>query len=258
MGGTVDRVDVLGVGISAVDTAMVLDEIGRWIAEDERHYVCVTGVHGVMESQRNPDLLRIHNESGLTVPDGMPMVWASHFAGASHVQRVAGPELMPTLLERAAAEGWTSFFYGGMEGVPELLRDRLQQRFPALKVVGTYSPPFRPMTPEEDDAVCEMINDAGADLLWIGLSTPKQEFWMAAHQERVRAHAILGVGAAFDLHAGLTKRAPAWMQLSGLEWFYRLVTEPRRLWRRYLRNNPAFLMKVVIHRPHLMDPEASR
>lgn len=258
MGDDIARVDVLGVGISAVNLGMVLDEIGRWIAADETHYVCVTGVHGVMESQRDPALLRIHNESGLTVPDGMPMVWASHHAGASHVDRVCGPELMPALLERAQADGWTSFFFGGKEGVPELLRDRLQQQFPAMKVVGTYSPPFRPLTPEEDDAVCEMINNAHADLLWVGLSTPKQEFWMAAHQHRLRTHAILGVGAAFDMHAGLIKRAPAWLQRTGFEWAYRLLTEPRRLWRRYLRNNPAFVAKVLIHRPRLREAPAPR
>lgn len=258
MGSSIDRVDVLGVGISAVNTDMAIDEIRRWIADDEQHYVCVTGVHGVMESQRDPDLLRIHNESGLTVPDGMPMVWAAHYAGAAHVERVCGPEAMLAILQRAAAEGWTSFFYGGKEGVAELMRDRLQQRFPNLKVVGTYSPPFRPLTPDEDDAVCRMIGDAGVDLLWVGLSTPKQEAWMAAHQHRIRAHAVLGVGAAFDLHAGLTKRAPTWMQRSGLEWFYRLVTEPGRLWKRYLRNNPAFMIRVVMHRPYVRGRQGSR
>lgn len=247
----IDRVDVLGVGISAVDTEMVIDEIARWIADGEQEYVCVTGVHGVMESQRDPALLRIHNEAGLTVPDGMPMVWASHRAGAPHVKRVCGPDMMLEVLERAEAEGWTSFFYGGKEGVPELLRDRLLERFPALRIVGTYSPPFRALTAEEDDAVCRMINDAQPDLVWVGLSTPKQEAWMAAHRHRVSTHAILGVGAAFDFHAGLAKRAPVWMQRTGLEWFYRLVKEPRRLWRRYLRNNPEFVVRIMFRRPRL-------
>jgi N-acetylglucosaminyldiphosphoundecaprenol N-acetyl-beta-D-mannosaminyltransferase len=258
VGSVIDRVDVLGVGISAVDTDMVIDEIARWIAEGEQHYVCVTGVHGVMESQRDPDLLRIHNEAGLAVPDGMPMVWASHYAGAPHVKRVCGPDLMLEVLRRAEVEGWSSFFYGGKEGVPEALCDRLRERFPALKVVGTYSPPFRPLTSEEDEAVCKMISDARPDLVWVGLSTPKQEAWMAAHQRRISAHAVLGVGAAFDFHTGLTKRAPLWMQRSGLEWFYRLVTEPRRLWRRYLRNNPEFMARIVMNRPRLRAREGPR
>jgi N-acetylglucosaminyldiphosphoundecaprenol N-acetyl-beta-D-mannosaminyltransferase len=169
---------------------------------------------------------------------------------------VCGPDLMIALLGRAQAEGWTSFFYGGREGVPEKLRDRLQERFPDLAVVGTFSPPFHSLTAEEDEQVCEMISRAGADLVWVGLSTPKQELWMASHLNRIRGHALLGVGAAFDLHAGLTKRAPKWMQRTGLEWLYRLGAEPRRLWKRYLRNNPEFAARVLRHRPYLRHQAA--
>ena len=253
MTSTIRRVDVLGVGISAVDIAMARNEITNWVEERQPNYVCVTGVHGVMEAQRDPSLLAIHNASGLTTPDGMPMVWAGRRAGAHWINRVYGPDLMLSVLERAAERGWTSFLYGGKEGVATLLAARLTEQFPALKIVGTYSPPFRELTKDEDDEVVRRINATGADLIWVGLSTPKQERWMAEHIGRVAAPVLLGVGAAFDFHAGLMPQAPNWMQRSGLEWAYRLGKEPRRLWRRYLRNNPAFLMRIATSPPRLRD-----
>ena len=247
----IPRVDVLGVGVSAIDMPMALEEIERWIVDGEAHYVCVTGVHGVMECQRDPELLRIHNESGLTTPDGMPMVWAGHRAGAAGMERVYGPDLMLALAERAAANGWRSFFYGGKPGVADTLVARLQGRFPGFVSVGTYSPPFRPLTAEEDETLVARINDSGADLVWVGLSTPKQERWMASHVGLLHASALLGVGAAFDIHAGTLPQAPRWMQRRGLEWFYRLAREPRRLWRRYLYNNPRFVLAIRREPPFL-------
>ncbi|GAA0671122.1 WecB/TagA/CpsF family glycosyltransferase [Kitasatospora atroaurantiaca] len=245
------RVDVLGVGISAVNPRLALEEITRWIDEGRPGYVCVTGVHGVMECQRDPELLRIHNESGLTVPDGMPMVWAGRRAGAERMSRVPGPGLMLDVLSRAAERGWSSYLYGAGEGVPELLGERLTGRLPGLKIAGAESPPFRPLTPQEDAEAVERINDSGADLVWVGLSTPKQERWMAAHRDRLAAPVLLGVGAAFDFHAGLKSQAPLWMQQRGLEWSYRLAKEPRRLWRRYLRNNPAYLARIALRPPRM-------
>lgn len=245
------RVDVLGVGVSAVDPAGALAEITRWFEYGERHYVCVTGVHGVMESQRDRELLRVHNRSGLTVPDGMPMVWAGHRAGAAWMRQVAGPDLMLDVLARAAERGWSSYFYGAADGVPELLAARLTARFPGLKVAGTHAPPFRPLTAAEDAETVDRINTSGADLVWVGLSTPKQERWMAAHRELLDATALFGVGAAFDVHAGRTTRAPERLRRHGLEWAYRLAKEPRRLWRRYLRNNPEYLARIALHPPRL-------
>ncbi|MFG2824447.1 WecB/TagA/CpsF family glycosyltransferase [Kitasatospora sp. NPDC048365] len=249
------RVDVLGVGISAVDPGTAVDEITRWVGTREPSYVCVTGVHGVMECQRDPELLRIHNRSGLTVPDGMPMVWAGHRAGAGWMSRVPGPGLMLDVLARAAERGWSSYLYGAGEGVPELLAERLCGRLPGLRIVGAYSPPFRPLTAEEDAEVVGRINASGADLVWVGLSTPKQERWMAAHRPLLTAPVLLGVGAAFDFHAGLKPQAPQWMQQRGLEWSYRLAKEPRRLWRRYLRNNPAYLARIAVRPPRLAPEE---
>jgi N-acetylglucosaminyldiphosphoundecaprenol N-acetyl-beta-D-mannosaminyltransferase len=226
--------------------------IEEWVARRDRAYVCVTGVHGVMESRRNPELQRIHNSSGLTTPDGMPMVWAGRRAGARWMTRVYGPDLLLAVLERAAAKGWSSYFYGGAPGTPELLAGRLAQRFPGLAVAGAWSPPFRPVTAEEDDAEVERINAARPELVWVGLSTPKQEQWMATHRGRLEAPVLLGIGAAFDIHAGLLAQAPPWMQQSGLEWAYRVRREPRRLLGRYVRNNPAFVAAMARNPPRLL------
>jgi len=249
--GSFARVDVLGVGISAIDPADALGEVTRWIDNGIQHYVCVTGVHGVMESQGDAELLRIHNESGLTTPDGMPMVWAAKLAGAKNTQRVYGPDLMLAVCERAAQRGWSCFLYGATDAVLDQLRANLSDRYPGLKIVGTHSPPFRPLTPEEDDAVVREINASGAHIVWVGLSTPKQERWMASHIGRVNAPALFGVGAAFDIHAGNLKQAPRWMQRAGLEWLFRLASEPRRLWRRYAVNNPRFVLAISRRRPRI-------
>jgi N-acetylglucosaminyldiphosphoundecaprenol N-acetyl-beta-D-mannosaminyltransferase len=248
----IPRVDVLGVAVSAVSMSSAVEEIARWLIDDEHHYVCVTGVHGVMESQRDPELRGIHNQSGLTTPDGMPLVWCAHRAGLRKVTRVYGPDLMLALLDRARDEGWSSFFYGGGPGIAKQLVSRLRLRFPGLPVAGTYEPPFRPLTGGEDQHVIDIINSSGARLVWVGLSTPKQERWMAAHVGRLDANALLGVGAAFDIHAGTLRQAPAWMQRSGLEWLFRLGMEPRRLWRRYLKNNPLFVIGLMRRRPRVI------
>jgi N-acetylglucosaminyldiphosphoundecaprenol N-acetyl-beta-D-mannosaminyltransferase len=242
---------VLGVHVDTVDMDAAIERIANWISNRDSRYVCVTGVHGVMESQSDEDLLAIHNRSGMTTPDGMPLVWAAHYAGAPKTERVCGTELLPAVAARAALCGWKFFMYGGKDGVPELLATRLTKTFPGLQIVGTHSPPFRPMTREEDDAVISQINDSEADIVWVGLSTPKQERWMAAHVGRVDAPVLIGVGAAFDLHAGLSARAPKWMQRSGLEWLYRMLTEPRLL-TRYLKSNPRFVWNIVRRPPRIV------
>jgi N-acetylglucosaminyldiphosphoundecaprenol N-acetyl-beta-D-mannosaminyltransferase len=238
---SVPRVDVLGVHVSAVDMAGTLDVLDHWITTGTRNYVCVTGVHGVMESRRDERLRGIHNAAGLVTPDGMPLVWWTRARGCSHVSRVYGPDLLLACCDRSMTTGYRHFFYGGGDGVADLLARRLSRRFPGLIVAGTYTPPFRPLTREEDDEVVARINDTAPDIVWVGLSTPKQEYWMAEHVERLAAPVLIGVGAAFDFHAGLKRQAPLWMQRSGFEWLFRLASEPRRLWKRYLQNNPAFV-----------------
>lgn len=242
---------MLGVGITPATIDLAADEIERWVAEGTPNYVCVTGVHGVVEAQSDRGLLDVHNRAGMVVPDGMPMVWATHRVGLEWSERCYGPDLMLEMCRRAAVAGHRFFFYGGAEGTPELLRDRLVERFPGLTVVGVHSPPFRPLTPEEDQAIVEEINSSGADIVWVGLSTPKQERWMGAHVDRLQATAI-GVGAAFDFHAGNVSQAPSWMQRAGLEWFYRLIQEPRRLFVRYAVGIPTFAFGVARRRPRLV------
>jgi N-acetylglucosaminyldiphosphoundecaprenol N-acetyl-beta-D-mannosaminyltransferase len=240
-----ERVNILGVGVSAINMASALALIERWIASRRRHYVCITGVHGVMESQRDPDVRRIHNAAGLVTPDGMPMVWLAWAAGHRGADRVYGPDLMLAVLERSVERGYRHFLYGASDETLARLEANLLARFPGLDIVGTHSPPFRPLTAEEDAAVVEIINAARPDVVWVGLSTPKQERWMAEHRDRLEAPVLVGVGAAFDFHAGVVRQAPRFIQRSGFEWLFRLLMEPRRLWRRYLRNNPAFLWSIA-------------
>ena len=242
----IPRCDVLGVDVSAVNMQMAVHQIEQWVAHRQRNYVCITGVHGVMESQRDARLKQIHNQAGMVTPDGMPMVWVNKLRGNAHVSRVYGPDLMLEVCALSLRRGWRHFFYGGADGVAELLAQRLAERFPGLRVAGTHCPPFRKPTVEEDRAIVNRINASGADVVWVGLSTPKQEFWMHEHVDRLDAPVMVGVGAAFDFHAGLKSQAPRWMQKTGLEWFYRLCTEPRRLWKRYLTNNPLFVYNLVL------------
>jgi N-acetylglucosaminyldiphosphoundecaprenol N-acetyl-beta-D-mannosaminyltransferase len=237
----IQKANILGIGVSAIDMADALRTIEEWIGKREGHYVCVTGVHGIMESQRDERLRQIHNAAGLVTPDGMPLVWLSRLQGFRRVSRVYGPDLMLACCAVSQRVGYRHFLYGGGPGVVERLAEKLLGRFQGLQIVGTYSPPFRALTPSEDDAVIQRINDAAPDILWVGLSTPTQERWMSEHLGRIQAPVMVGVGAAFDFNAELKPQAPPWMQAAGLEWLFRLGSEPRRLWRRYLRNNPLFV-----------------
>jgi N-acetylglucosaminyldiphosphoundecaprenol N-acetyl-beta-D-mannosaminyltransferase len=241
----VERVNILGVGVSAVDPSMALAAVDEWISRGEPHYICVTGVHGIMESYRKEAVREIHNAAGLVVPDGTPLVWLSRLKGFHHVRRVYGPDLMLALCKRSIDREYRHFLYGGASGVCEQLAERLQTQFPGLKIVGSYSPPFRTLEREEDQEIVNEINEARPDIVWVGISTPKQEFWMAQHVGRLRAPVLIGVGAAFDFHAGLKRQAPRWMMRAGLEWMFRLIQEPRRLGPRYLSNNPLFVGLVI-------------
>ena len=237
----IERANILGVGVSAINMADALRTIDGWIRKREPHYVCVTGVHGIMESRRDERLRQVHNAAGLVTPDGMPLVWLSRWQGFGRVSRVYGPDLMLACCAQSDGAGYSHFLYGGAPGVVERLAERLRGRFPRLRIAGTCTPPFRPLTASEDDAVIQQINAADPDIVWVGLSTPRQERWMWEHRDRIKAPVMVGVGAAFDFNAGLKRQAPLWMQARGLEWLFRLCSEPRRLWPRYLRNNPLFV-----------------
>jgi N-acetylglucosaminyldiphosphoundecaprenol N-acetyl-beta-D-mannosaminyltransferase len=239
-------VNVLGVGVSAITVADAVATISQWIARREQNYVCVTGVHGVMESQRDPALRRIHNAAGMVTADGMPLVWLGRRAGHDTMERVYGPDLMLASCAASQPQHPRHYFVGSTPDVLSRLVGALRARFPVLNVCGTNAPPYRPLTPAEDDALVATINSASPDIVWVGLGTPKQERWMADHLGRINAPVMIGVGAAFDFLAGTKRQAPRWMQRSGLEWLFRMLSEPRRLGARYLVNNPSFVWRVLL------------
>jgi len=239
------RVNVLGIGISAINPDLALRAIAGALERRTKGYICVTGVHGVMEAQSDPQLRRILNSAFLNTPDGVPMVWVGRLRGFKGMQRVYGPDLMLAVCELSVAKGYTHFLYGGAEGVADQLKLALERRFPGIRIVGTWTPPFRPLEPTEEADLVARVNAIRPDIVWVGLSTPKQEKFMAQTGAKLDATLLFGVGAAFDFHTGRVPQAPRWMQRSGLEWLFRLCSEPRRLWRRYLGNNPLFLLRII-------------
>jgi N-acetylglucosaminyldiphosphoundecaprenol N-acetyl-beta-D-mannosaminyltransferase len=239
------RVNVLGVGISVLNLDTVVGVLAAALAAGRRGYVTVTGVHGVIESQTDEPLRRIHNASLLSTPDGMPMVWMGRLAGHRTMGRVYGPDLMERVFEWSRTGGATHYFYGGNVGVAEELKARLETRFPGIRIVGTYTPPFRPLTEAELAALSADVARLRPDFLWVGLSTPKQERFMAEHVHQLDARILVGVGAAFDFFAGRVQQAPRWIQRSGFEWLYRLTRDFKRLWPRYSRIVPLFLWKAA-------------
>jgi N-acetylglucosaminyldiphosphoundecaprenol N-acetyl-beta-D-mannosaminyltransferase len=237
-----EAIDVLGVPVSAVDYDGALDWMDGTVAARGSGYVCVAATHTVMVAQEDPETMDAVLGASLVVPDGQPLVWALRALGRPLPDRVYGPDLMLRHCERAAEQGTRIFLYGGRnQGALVQLALNLRTRHPGLKIVGGHAPPFRPLEAEEADDVVAEINRSQADIVWVGIGVPKQEKWMAAMRPRLDAPVLVGVGAAFDFHAGLVPQAPAWMQATGLEWVFRLVQEPRRLWRRYVRYNPRFV-----------------
>lgn len=237
--------DVLGVRMSALTLPLATEAILAAAREKRPGYVCVTGVHGIMEAQRDPALREILNAAFLNTTDGMPLVWLGRRAVGPWVDRVYGPDLMLEVFAAALPVGGTHFLYGGAPGVAEKLQARLEQRFPGTRIVGTFCPPFRPLDAGEEAALAAQVAAAKPDFFWVGLSTPKQEKFMHTYLPKLQTAVMLGVGAAFDFHAGTARQAPRWMQRSGLEWLFRLAMEPRRLGRRYLVNNPLFVWKLL-------------
>jgi N-acetylglucosaminyldiphosphoundecaprenol N-acetyl-beta-D-mannosaminyltransferase len=234
------RVNILGVGVSALNMDMALRQTESLLDRGEQGYVCVTGVHGIMEAQSDDVFREILNRSFLTTPDGMPTVWLGRVHGFKDMSRVYGPDYMLALCQRSVTRGYRHFLYGGKPGVAEELRADLVRRFPGLQIVGTYTPPFRPLNPDEEEDLRSQLERSQADVLWCGLSTPKQERFISSYYHKMPVKLMVGVGAAFDLLSGNLSEAPDWMKRAGLQWLYRLMKEPRRLWRRYLLNNPKF------------------
>jgi N-acetylglucosaminyldiphosphoundecaprenol N-acetyl-beta-D-mannosaminyltransferase len=237
---------VLGVRVNAVQIPGTIAILERWIQNRERcHYVAVTGMHGVSEAQKDTGFKRALDAADLIVPDGMPLVWLGRKRGFGEMRRrVYGPELMETFCAQTGAK-YRHFFYGGAPGVADHLA-RVEQERHRIQIAGTYCPPFRTLTPEEELQIQSIINEAKPDVLWVGLSTPKQEGWMHKHREHLNVPVMLGVGAAFDLNSGRLRQAPSWMRENGLEWLFRLMAEPQRLWRRYIINGSGFVWGVFL------------
>jgi N-acetylglucosaminyldiphosphoundecaprenol N-acetyl-beta-D-mannosaminyltransferase len=241
-----DRVNVLGVGISAINMQDAVDRCHDLISSDGKGYVCVTGVHGVTEAQHDPKFREILNKSFLTTPDGMPMVWVGRVRGFGRIERVYGPDFMWELCRQSVERGQTHFLYGGKEGTADCLGQVLKTAFPGIQIVGTYTPPFRPLTNDEKVSLKTRIREVHPDVMWVGLSTPKQERFMAEYLGQLEVKLMIGVGAAFDIHTGQVKDAPSLMKSVGLQWLHRLWQEPKRLWRRYLINNPLFVWRICM------------
>jgi N-acetylglucosaminyldiphosphoundecaprenol N-acetyl-beta-D-mannosaminyltransferase len=244
---------VLGIPLALSDYEQVIDWMTATIAAAGRAIVTAAAVNLVMSAREQPETMAAVLATTLAVPDGQPLVWALRALGHPQATRIYGPDLMANFCARAAAEQIPIYLYGGRTPAAlELLQARLAERFPGLPIAGGYSPPFRELTPAEEQAVIAAIDSSGASVVWVGTGQPKQELWMARMRPRLAAPLLVGVGAAFDFHAGLVSQAPPWMQRNGLEWSYRLAREPRRLWRRYARYNPlfvaAFTRQYLAHR----------
>jgi N-acetylglucosaminyldiphosphoundecaprenol N-acetyl-beta-D-mannosaminyltransferase len=239
------RVNLLGVGVNAIDMPRAVDLVTSAVSQGRKGYVCVTGVHGIMEAQKDTAFRAILNRSMLTTPDGMPTVWVGQLNGYSHMRRVYGPDFMLKVCSVSVQRGYTHFLYGGVEGVADQLKDELTIKFPGLKVVGTHTPPFRPLSSSESADLQFQISKLRPDFFWVGLSTPKQERFMAEYLPKLETKVMVGVGAAFDIHTGRAQDSPDWVKNASLQWLHRLLQEPTRLWKRYLINNPVFMYKMT-------------
>jgi N-acetylglucosaminyldiphosphoundecaprenol N-acetyl-beta-D-mannosaminyltransferase len=239
------QVNVLGIGIHALDLTEAVNVVRRALDAGTKGYVCVTGVHGVMEAQKDCEFRNVLNRAFLVTPDGTPTVWVGRVQGHNGMGRVFGPDLMLRICEVSVSWGTRHFLYGGNTGVAEQLREALLKRIPGLNIVGTFTPPFRPLSNSERDELIEMVRSLAPDIIWVGLSTPKQERFMAEYLPMLDTKLMFGVGAAFDVHTGRIEDCSDWVKRAGLQWCHRLLQEPRRLWKRYLVNNPKFIFAIA-------------
>lgn len=246
---TVKR-DILKIGFHLASYADAMETIERWKRCGRRGYVAMTPPHAVMESRWDAQMRRALQRADMVLPDGIGIILAARLLGYPNQGRTTGPTLMLRVCDWGHRQGFRHFFYGGAEGIADRLAEHLAEKYPGLQVAGTYCPPFRPLSEQEDRDVVDMINTTEPDIVWVGLGAPKQEKWMARHVGRIAATALIGVGAAFDFHSGNTKWAPSWIRKLGLEWAYRLAHDPKRLWLRNLYN-PLFLAEVLGQRAML-------
>ncbi len=235
------KANILGIRIDAVNMEEALERIAVELRQRRKGYVCLAGVHGVMEAQRDPALAAIYAGAALAAPDGMPTVWMGRHQGFRKMERVAGPDLMLEVISRKEFKGYSHFLCGGKDGIAYELQEKLLARYPSVKIAGIYTPPFGPMPHAQEMEFVDMVNRLQPDIVWVGISTPKQERFMARYLPLLDTTLMFGVGAAFDFHTGRIADCADWIKRAGLQWLDRLLQDPRHLWKRYLRNNPPFL-----------------
>ncbi|HEY2469582.1 MAG TPA: WecB/TagA/CpsF family glycosyltransferase [Terracidiphilus sp.] len=241
-----DRANVLGVEVEALDLPGALAQIEAALKAQRKGYICMTGVHGIMEAQRDPEVLKTYAGSFMNLPDGTPTVWVGRLQGHQSIQRVTGPDLMVEIFRRRQFAGYRHFFYGGKSGIAEELAQTFSRRFPWSHIVGTYTPPFRDLTLLEERQLISLLRGLQPSIVWVGISTPRQELFMRRYLPLLDTTLMFGVGAAFDFHTGRIRDCADWIKRAGLQWLHRLMQDPRHLLWRYMRNNPAFLSQISL------------
>ena len=242
------NVSILGIKVTSEPLAEVLNTIKDTLQKNEKKslYICASSVHGIIESQKDLELKKILNNAFINQPDGLPLVKMGRLLGEKKMVQIKGPELFPAVCEMTSKMNVKHFFYGGKEGVADELANKMTKIYPGLKLAGRYCPPFRSLGEHEKSNIINAINKSRADIIWVGLSTPKQEKWIGEFYKKLKVNLIFSVGAAFDFHTENIKFAPLWMQKIGLEWFYRLISEPKRLWKRYFKIIPSFVFLSLL------------
>ncbi len=239
-------VDICDVPISSVNIPQACEIINGWIRQRKKTYICVAPVSTIVDCQSDPEYKKILGNADMITPDGMPLVWMAKIMGDKNIARTYGPDLMLALCEKGKERGYKHYLYGGTKSTCSLLENVLKKKFSDINISG-HAPPFKPSHAQEDQEVIDEINGSNADILWVGLGSPKQDYWMYEHRQKLNVPVMIGVGAAFDFIAGVKKQAPCWMQKCGLEWFFRFCNEPRRLWKRYLIGNTRFIYLLMKH-----------
>ena len=243
----VKKIDICNVPVSSVNIPQACEMIDQWIKERKKVYVCVAPVSTIVDSQSDHEYKKILEEADMVTPDGMPLVWTAKLMGDKSIERTYGPDLMLAVCEAGQKKGYRHYLYGGTESACSLLKNVLKRNFPDIIICGSFSPPFKITYIQERKEILDEINRLNPDVLWVGLGSPKQDYWMRHHRDRLDVPVMIGVGAAFDFLAGTKKQAPRWMRKAGLEWFFRLCSEPQRLWKRYLVGNTRFIFLLIGH-----------
>lgn len=239
------RIKILDALVDVLTMGSAINRIESWINEKKKKYVCVAPVSTIVDAIDNEKYRQVVNNADMVIPDGMPIVWIAKAKGQKEIGRVYGPDMMKRICVDPCLAHWRHFFFGATSETLELLRKRLKIVNPDIKICGSYAPPFRDRAVKEDDSIIQMINDAQPDIVWVGIGAPKQDYWMVLNRDQLNVPVIIGIGAAFDFLAGLKPMAPEWVQQIGMEWFFRLCCEPRRLWRRYVIGNSKFLFELL-------------